>query len=106
MDGHDGYEPHSHYTPNAGYESGSSAFHVPEQNTRAHHIRTVPSKSRIGAGKAAHRTDSHKRNGPITPHGGGPCEHYTCSSGCGVRRAGGGGAVPSPPASRMVEARR
>ena len=24
MDGHDGYEPHSHYTPNAGYESGSS----------------------------------------------------------------------------------
>ena len=24
MDGYEGYEPHSHYTPNAGYESGSS----------------------------------------------------------------------------------
>ena len=27
MDGYEGYEPHSHYTPNAGYESGSSDYY-------------------------------------------------------------------------------
>ena len=37
MDGPQGYEPHSHYTPNAGYESGSSVVANPGPGHRPGH---------------------------------------------------------------------